>query len=158
MEEYFAHFVYFCHILYFALWLEILLVIYFRIYWNFPCGLIYSLCEYSMGIWKIRWMFPLRWTCISSLFRNICLLTCLFWLCWVLVLACRLSLVAVSGGCSLVALHRLLTWWLLLLQSTSPRRTPASAAVVNRLSYHMEPSQTRGRTCVSCIGRWILNH
>ena len=32
-------------------------------------------------------------------------LTYLFWLCWVSVAAHRLSLVAVSGGCSLAAVH-----------------------------------------------------
>ena len=32
-----------------------------------------------------------------------------FWLCWVLAAAHRLSLVARSRGCSLVAVHRFLT-------------------------------------------------
>ena len=31
-----------------------------------------------------------------------------FWLCWIIVAACGLSLVAASGGYSLVAMHRLL--------------------------------------------------
>ena len=31
-----------------------------------------------------------------------------FWLCWVTVAACRLSLVAASGGYSLVAMHGLI--------------------------------------------------
>ena len=33
----------------------------------------------------------------------------LFWLCWVFIAAPGLSLVAASGGCSLVAVHSLLT-------------------------------------------------
>ena len=31
-----------------------------------------------------------------------------FWLCWVLVAACRLYLVVAGGGCCLVAVHRFL--------------------------------------------------
>ena len=34
---------------------------------------------------------------------------------------CRLSLVVASKGCSLVAICRLLVWWLLLLRSTGSR-------------------------------------
>ena len=43
-----------------------------------------------------------------------------FWLCWIFVAACRLSVV-VSGGCSLVVLCGLLTVMLLLLQSPDSR-------------------------------------
>ena len=89
----------------------------------------------------------------SPLFKNIYLLIYLFCLYLVLAFACRLSLVAISGDYSLVAVHRLLMWWLLLLQSTSPRYTPASAVVVNRFNYHVESSQTGDQTCVSCIDR-----
>ena len=34
--------------------------------------------------------------------------TLYFWLCWVSVAACRLYLAVAGGGCSLVAMHRLL--------------------------------------------------
>ena len=43
-----------------------------------------------------------------------------FWLCWIFVAACRLSVVVVSGGYSLV-LCGLLTVMLLLLQSPDSR-------------------------------------
>ena len=44
--------------------------------------------------------------CVCS-FNKTMLLT--FWLCWISVAACRVSVVAASGGCSLVALCGLLT-------------------------------------------------
>ena len=77
----------------------------------------------------------------------------------------QLSLVAVSGGCSLIAVG-----WLLLLLSIGSRRT-GSAAVALQLwgadsavvhidlvaSQHVGSSRSRDRTRVPCIGRWILN-
>ena len=45
-----------------------------------------------------------------------------FWLCWDFVATCRLSLVAVSGGYSLLRCSGFSLWWLLLLQSTGSRR------------------------------------
>ena len=42
------------------------------------------------------------------LFFQIIYLRVYFWLCWIIVAACGLSLVAASGGCSPVAAHRLL--------------------------------------------------
>ena len=56
-----------------------------------------------------------------------------FWLGWAFIAVHRLSLVAASGGYSLVAVHGL-----------TPR--------------HLESSRTRDRTHVPSIGRWILNH
>ena len=44
-----------------------------------------------------------------SLENNTFYLFTYFWLCWVCLAACRLSLVAVSRGCSLVAVRGLLT-------------------------------------------------
>ena len=58
------------------------------------------------------------------------------------VAACGLSLVAVSGGYSPVAMCRLQQLWHTGL--VSPR--------------YVESSQTRDQTCVSCDGRQILNH
>ena len=50
------------------------------------------------------------------------LFTCLFfWLCWVLVAVCGLSLVAESRGCSSVQCTGFSLWWLLLLWSTGCR-------------------------------------
>ena len=44
-----------------------------------------------------------------------------FWLHWVFIAVCGLSLVAARGDCSLVAVLRLLVWWLLLLRGTGYR-------------------------------------
>ena len=92
-----------------------------------------------------------------------------FWLHWVFVAACRLSLV-VSMGFSL--------WWLLLLRSTGSRCTGFSScgtwaqqlwlrgsrAQAQQLwltglvaLQHVGSSQTRAQTRVPCIGRRILN-
>ena len=51
---------------------------------------------------------------LSSLLK---IMQIFFWLPWVFIAACRLSLAAASGGFSLVAEWRLLNAWLLLLQS-----------------------------------------
>ena len=45
-----------------------------------------------------------------------------FWLCWVFVAAHRLSLVAASGGYSLLPCVGFSLWWLLLLWSMGSRR------------------------------------
>ena len=58
------------------------------------------------------------------------------------VAACGLSLVAVSGGYSPVAVCRLQQLW-------------HTGLVIPR---YVESSQTRDQTCVSCLGRQILNH
>ena len=39
----------------------------------------------------------------------------LFWLCWVFVAMCGLSLVVASGGCFLLQSAGFSSWWLLLL-------------------------------------------
>ena len=44
-----------------------------------------------------------------------------FWLHWVFVATCRLSLVAASGGYPLLWCVGFSSWWLLLLQSTGSR-------------------------------------
>ena len=44
-----------------------------------------------------------------------------FWLCWVFVAACRVSLLAVNGGYSLLQSKIFSLWWLLLLRSTGSR-------------------------------------
>ena len=95
-----------------------------------------------------------------------------FWLCWVFIIAQALSLVAATGGYSLVGVHRLLT-------------AAASLVLGHRFQTHglqwlsvvgyrawaqwlwhvgsvvpgiVESSQTRDQACVSFIGRWILIH
>ena len=82
----------------------------------------------------------------------------------VLGLRCRadFSLVAVSGGCSVVEVCRLLS-----LQSPGSRTrrlhaVRGSAVVAHRVSctvvapWPVEPSQIRDRTYVSCVSRQIL--
>ena len=44
-----------------------------------------------------------------------------FWLCWVSIAECGLSLVAVNRGYSLLRCTGCSLWWLLLLQSTGSR-------------------------------------
>ena len=50
-----------------------------------------------------------------------------FWLHWVLVAACRLSLVAVSGGYSSLWCVGFSLWWLLLLRSMGSRHAGFSS-------------------------------
>ena len=111
---------------------------------------------------------------LNKFYLFICLFVCLFvcfWLCWVFVAVCKLSLVVVSRGYS-------------SLRSTGPRPmgfsscgatashcgglsccgawalgTQASVVVVHGLSCSVACGffQTKGRTCVPCNGRQILN-
>ena len=50
-----------------------------------------------------------------------CFFIFIFWLHWVFIAVCRLSLVAASGGYSLLLCVGFSFWWLLLLQSTGSR-------------------------------------
>ena len=94
-----------------------------------------------------------------------------FWLHWVFVAACRFSLVAVSGGYSSLRCASFSLQWLLLLQNTGSRAqaqqlwlmgSRAQAQQLWRIGlvapWHVGSSQTRARTGVPCIVRWILNH
>ena len=72
------------------------------------------------------------------------------------------SLVVASGGFSLLWCAGFALRWLLLLQSTGSRvGRRASVVTAHRLSgpatCGIFPDQTRDRTCIPCIGRWILN-
>ena len=51
----------------------------------------------------------------------------IYWLCWVFVAACGLSLVAASGGYSLLQCVGFSLRWLLLLRSTGSRRAGFSS-------------------------------
>ena len=70
-----------------------------------------------------------------------------------------LSLIAVSGGCSLVVARRLLFAVTSLVVAHSLQST-GSVVVIHRLSFPsicgIFPDQ--GQTCVPCVGRQILNH
>ena len=50
-----------------------------------------------------------------------------FWLCWVFVAVCGLSVVGESGGYSVIVVHGLLLQWLLLLQSMGSRHAGFSS-------------------------------
>ena len=103
----------------------------------------------------------------------------IFWLRWVFIAVCGLSLVAASGGYSLLWCEGFSLQWLLLLQSTGSRHVGFSSCGT-RTQYlwlagsraqnqqlwrmglvalqHIGSSRTRDRTRVPCIGRRILNH
>ena len=125
---------------------------------------------------------PLRFYLFTFFFRILCLFIYFLngfflpsflpfflssWLRWVSVAARGLSLVAVSGGYSLLWCTAFSLRWLLLLQSTGSRRAGFSSCgmwaqqlwctglVAPR---HVGSSQTGSRTHVPFPGRWILNH
>ena len=91
-----------------------------------------------------------------------------FWLCWVIVSAQGLSLVAVSRGYySLLLCSGFSLQWLLLLWSTdaSARGFRSCSAWAPRWRctcavalWNVESSWTKGRNRVLCIGRLLLNH
>ena len=82
-----------------------------------------------------------------------------FWLCWVFVDARGLSLVAASGGYSLLQCAGFSLQWLLLLWSTGSRHLGFSSCGTGLVAPRcMGSSQTRVQTCVPCIGRQILNN
>ena len=89
------------------------------------------------------------------------------WLCWVFVAVRGLSLVAVCGASSRLWCTGFSLQWLLLLQSTGSRCAGFSSCGTRAQQlwltglvapWHVGSSQTRHRTHVPCIGRWILKH
>ena len=111
--------------------------------------------------------------CLFFFYINLFILFIYFWLHWVFVAGCGLSLVAESGGYCSLRCAGFSLWWLLFLQSTGSRhgfqqlwlvgsRAQAQQLwrtrfVVQQL-WHVGSSLTRDRTRVPCIGRWILSH
>ena len=82
-------------------------------------------------------------------------------------LLCGLSLVGGNGGYSSLRCGGFSLQWLLLLRSTGSRGEGFSSCgtrtqLLWRMGLvaprHVGYSRTRVRTCVPCIGRWILNH
>ena len=94
------------------------------------------------------------------------------------IAAHRVSLVVVSGGCSLWWCMVFALWWLPLWWNTGALALGTWALVVAALglsscgsralehelsmwctalvaSWHVQSSRTRDQTCVPCIGRWI---
>ena len=119
----------------------------------------------SLGFFKINYLFIY--------------LFIYFWLHWVFVAACRLSLVEVSGGYSSLWCVGFSLQWFLLLRSTGSRHTGFSSCGTwaqqlwlagSRVQAqqlwrtglvaprHVGSPWTRARTRVLCIGRQILNH
>ena len=81
------------------------------------------------------------------------------WLHWVFITARMLSLVAASGGYSLLRCAGFSLRWLLLLQSTGSRVQAQYLWLTGLVALqHVGSSWTRDRTRVPCIGRQILNH
>ena len=102
-----------------------------------------------------------------------------FWLHWVFIAACGLSLVVASRGYSSLQCTGFSLQWLLLLRSMGSRRAGFSScgtraqqlwlmgsrAQAQQLWHtglvapqHVGSSRTRARTRVPCIGKRILNH
>ena len=115
----------------------------------------------------------------SFFFINLFYIFIYFWLHWVFIAACGLSLVVASRGYSLLQCAGFSLWWLLLLQSMGSRHAgfsscgmwaqqlwlTGSRAQAQQLwrtglvaPQHVGSSRTRVRTRVPCIGRQILNH
>ena len=80
------------------------------------------------------------------------------WLCWVFVSVRGLSLVLASGGHSSSLCVGLSLSRPLLLRSTGSRHAGSVVAHGPSCSAACGIFQTRARTRVPCIGRWILNH
>ena len=78
-----------------------------------------------------------------------------FWLLWVFIAACSLSLIAASGGYNLVAgashCHGF------SLQTQAPGLSSLVAAHGFVAVWH-DQDATRDETRVPCIAQWILNH
>ena len=93
-----------------------------------------------------------------------------FWLCWVFVAVCGLSLVLASGGYSLLRHRGFSLPWLLLCSAGSRLMDSGVAALGPRAQAqwlwptglfalgHVGSSQTRDETCVLCIWRQVLDH
>ena len=90
-----------------------------------------------------------------------------FWLCWVFIAACRLSLVVAGRGYSSLWFAGFLLWWLLMLQRWALGHVGFSScsAWAQQLwlmglvaPQHVGSFHTRERTHVFCTDRWILNH
>ena len=137
----------------------------------------YNIIHNSFTALKVLCVLPIH---LPWLFKkNLFVYLFIFWLHWVFVAVCGLSLVALSGGYSLLRCAGFSLQWLLLLWSTGSRHAGFSScgmwaqqlwlagcrAQAQQLWHmglvapqHVGSSRTRARTRVPCIGRWILNH
>ena len=87
------------------------------------------------------------------------MVTILSFLASLVFVVCGLSLVVASGGYFLAGLSRLLIAVASVVQSTDSRECGLQKFWLMGLAapQHVESSQTRGQTHVSCISRQILN-
>ena len=90
-----------------------------------------------------------------------------FWLYWVFIVACGLSLVAASGSYSSLWCAGFSLSWLPLLQSTGSRCAGFSSCGTRGQQLwhtdlvalrHVGSSQARDGTRIPCTGRQVLNH
>ena len=105
----------------------------------------------ALNLGKSSVLFP-HFFFFYKIFKNIFILFIIiyFWLHWVFVTALGFSLVVASRGYSLLRCEGFSLWWLLLLWSTSSRRT-GSVAVARGLS----SCGSRALECrLSSCGTW----
>ena len=78
---------------------------------------------------------------------------------WVFVATRGFFSICSRGGYSSLRCAHFSLWWFLLLYSMDSRaRAPWLWYMGLDASWHVGSSRTRGRSCVPCIGGWILNH
>ena len=92
-------------------------------YWYNLCQRVFCLC-FLLGV---SWFQVLYLGLFLFFFKNQFYLFIYFWLCWVFVAVCKLSLVVESRGYSLLRCAGFSLRWLLLLRSTGSRRTGFSS-------------------------------
>ena len=120
--------------------------------------------------------FSIQFVLFFFYFLNKFYLFIYFGLCRVFIVACRLSLVAASGGYSSLQCAGFSFWWLLLLRSTGSRRAGFSSCGSRAQQLWLTGSRAQAQQLwppaqllrdppgpgleprVPCIGRWILNH
>ena len=104
--------------------------------------------KYATDWWRTPQALSVKWQCVPHSF----VLFFFFWLCWVFVAVCGLSLVAGSGGYSSFQCAGFSLRWLLLLRSTDSRR--AGSIVVER---GLSSCGSRGLECrlSSCGSRGL---
>ena len=110
----------------------------------------------NLGIitgWRLKMFFlvPLlsmhmAWPCVLFFF----LIFFYFWLHWVFVAACGLSLVATSGSSSSLWCTGFSLWWLLLLQSTGFRHTGCSSCGLWALEHGPSSCGARASCSTAC--------
>ena len=99
------------------------------------------------GVGGMCYRYILNFQALFSFLINLFILFIYFWLHWVFVAARGLSLVAMSGGYSLVRYAGFLLQWFLLLQSTGSRHAGFSSLARGLSSCGSRALQCRLRSC-----------